>query len=308
MLSLSGSNVVSNFPHFIAICTANHYLNKLVTTISEHQLGIVIPKILAQQARVDCSTLAELLLLAAQHLVKVKALSSAVGSSAWGFGLTAVKSWSQAIILCHQSSSTERAVLSEKETSKVESAKALVGAVANAGLSGLTLAVCCEEGCAALSCTFESLEQTADSSKDIINYWKSIIACTHFQPLTRGEWCSQYLHWACAKTTTGDISKAILTSYELVENVVKQSAPATMGSDMTEFYASLLEVQTEVLNSQGITKAHDNVIEFTRKLAERATTVCPSERRFWDIWENLGRQLGDHQKANHIQWKKDKAF
>jgi len=105
---------------------------------------------------------------------------------------------------------------------------------------------------------------------------------------------------------SGDVSRALRGAYEWIESVLKVCAPAVLGGDLSEFYAAALDEQLHVLRSLGFKKAPAAEAAFARAVAEKATSVCPSEKRFWDAWEDLERQLGNHEKANAVGWKKER--
>lgn len=313
LLGLLTGRDLTAIPLFIAVCTANHQLFTLFSLAPRVDASTHIP---SAATGADCLLFSQQLLHAGEHLMRAGALSSAVGSAVWGLAITAMKHWCRGFEACSRACSVGRAL--PVDAASLEA----LAAVADAGLSTLPLAVCCDEGSTALALTLQALE-LAGRGEDVKSYWKRIISSTHFDPLPRGEWCKQYLHWSLSKaaaaaspsssSSSSSFSSQLSTHravLELVERFVKSSAPAVLGPDMAPFYSQLLAAQMEIFRAHATAKKSKcpaDIVAMTRHIAERATAACPEESAFWQTREEVERLVGNHAAANHLQWKMSKG-
>jgi hypothetical protein len=287
---------VGGMPLFFSASVASNVISRLVAAISLQQPSIKIPAALGHIAKTDEGVLVGALSSATLVLTKAKLSMCAFGGAAWNQGVEAVKSWSRIVLYCHDVCSA-----------RSKDDDALVRTLVTTGSTGAAWAVCCEEGCAALECTLAVMERSAESEKAIFSLWKTIISSTHFEPRTRGDWCAKFVAWSLSRTPVGEQSKAVTQTWQWVEGILSESAPALVGGDLEAFYSSLLQVQLDELQRRGAKRASPEIITLARSLSEKAVSVCPSVPHFWDSWISLERSLDCHQAANHIEWRRNKG-
>ena len=86
-----------------------------------------------------------------------------------------------------------------------------------------------------------------------------------------------------------------------------KSAPFTNAVNISSISSgrgevTVSEVSTLVLNGSTSAFVEKN---FAITVAEKAVEDCPTDEYFWEIYEELVRENGDHKKANHIRWRRD---
>ena len=313
---------ISIIPLFFSVCTASHYLCQVMDLLKEAFPHSAVPAAVSQRVLVRCD-LAEVLKSSAKFLNKEKALSSHAGSVLWNTQLQAVKHWCVALEVCCKSSKECKTLLGRKNSTKqqqqqeaksapVLEAEIVVRSIADAGAAVASMALCLEEGQSCISKTLEALELVG-KVEEITMYWRSLISSPQFHYSTRGHWCAQYLDWHLQKQSAApapsDTFQALKDAHAWIDKVTKASIPVTVGGDMTQYYIRLLVLQMSVFKLARSPKDDKmpplDIVDFTRAVAERATTECPKEAAFWDAWEDVERALHNHTGANHVRWRRE---
>ena len=301
---LAGANGMLMMPLLMSAGTSSHLLGQVLDLLKEAFPHSPASPELAQQSS-TCRQLAELLKCSAKFLTKQRTLSvHAAESAAWNAELEAVKHWCGAFGTCYAAAKDSKTLMRGGKSP----AEGLMKDIADAGSAVVSMALCLEEGSNCIAKTLEALDAVG-SSEEVTKCWHDIIASAQFYFVTRGEWCVQYLDW-CLKKKANDSFRIVQAAHAWVDGVVKASVPATVGGDMTPYYARLLDVQVPILKSNLVasvkeSKAAAEIITFTRAVAERATTEYPKEAAFFDTWEDVERMLNNHAVANHVRWKRD---
>ena len=120
---------------------------------------------------------------------------------------------------------------------------------------------------------------------------QGVMASRNTRQEDRISWCVFYL-----KLQLVSPEGNILSVYDWMERTFQANPFLTTDLDLSEMY----EVVLQHCISEGNRDAFKRVVQ-------RAVEICPLNKAFWNHYERVLREEGDHKGANHVRWLASRA-
>lgn len=142
--------------------------------------------------------------------------------------------------------------------------------------------------CVEIVLTFSTNASIFDFLNSILQ--QIILGKNTLRPL-RVQWCVYYLQIQLVLP-----NGKFLDAYIWIEKTLQANPFLVTDLDLSEIYRVVLNYCTSETDKGNFKKA-----------VQRAVERCPSEKMFWEHYERILREEGDHKAANHVRWLAAKA-